>query len=323
MWILKTPMREFLYFYLPGSLAVLLAVFSPNLGDESLVYGLLALGVIDSGHVYTTMWRTWLHKDEVGTSKGYYLFPIFFLVLFSLWFYFEVPYLWAFVVYSTLYHHTRQIYGFSKWYQKLNKRQDPESDRYLYFFAYFPMVIYHFRPGAIGSYYTDNDLFLYPQPVLRDFLLSFYLMVVMTFIYREWRLWKSGIHETNRILSVVFPGLVYAYCFLIGTTVTQVLFPLLFIHGIAYFGVMGQSMTKTQKRFEKKGIAILVVLITAVIFGLLESWMEENFINRTLGPEPLLSSLVVGLSLTPLYCHYAFDALIWKKNHREAGLIFS
>ncbi len=308
--------------YLPGLLAVMVAIYFPLLGEESLLYGLLAMGVIDSGHVYTTMWRTWLHKEEVVTDKLYILFPIAFFFLFTLWFYFELPYLWAFVVYSTLYHHTRQVYGFSKWYQKLNKRQDPESDRYLYFFAYFPMVIYHFRPGATANYYTEQDLFLYPQPVLRNFLLYFYLMVALTWGYREWKLWRSGVREGNRIFSVAFPGAVYAYCFLVGVTVTQVLFPLLFLHGVAYFGVMGQSMSRTQKRFAREGVAILIVLVTAVIFGLMESWAEENVIETVLGDRPLLNSVIIGLSLTPLYCHYAFDAMIWKKNHRESHLVF-
>ncbi|MES2526373.1 MAG: hypothetical protein V4598_04775 [Bdellovibrionota bacterium] len=323
MWILKNRSREFLFLYLPGMLAVLASIFYPDLGEESLLYGLLAMGVIDSGHVYTTMWRTWLHKDEVVTDKLYFIFPIVFFFLFSLWFYLEIPYLWAFVVYSTLYHHTRQVYGFSKWYQKINKRQDTDSDRYLYFFAYFPMVIYHFRPEAIGSYYTDKDLFLYPQTALRDFFLYFYLMVVLTWGYREWRLWQSGIREPNRIVSVAYPGAVYAFCFLVGNTVTQILFPLLFIHGIAYFGVMGQTMAKTQKRFQNEGIAILVVLVTALVFGLSESWFEENLISHQLGASPILHSLIIGISLTPLYCHYAFDAMIWRKNHREAGLTFS
>ncbi len=323
MWILKTPSREFSFLYLPGLLAVLVAVFFPSLGAESLLYGLFAVGFVDSGHVYTTMWRTWLHPEEVVSDKSYVLFPLVFFILFSSWFYFQIPYLWAFVVYATLYHHTRQIYGFSKWYQKLNQRQDPESDRYLYFFAYFPMVIYHFRPEAIGAYYTERDLFLYPQTGLRDFFLSFYLMVGMTWVYREWRLWKSGIRELNRLISIAFPGMIYGYCFLVGTTVTQVLFPLLFLHGVAYLGVMGQSLSKTQKRFQKEGIAFFVVLITALLFGLLDSWVEENFLETFIGQAPVLNSLVVGLALTPLFSHYAFDALIWKKNHREAGVIFS
>lgn len=323
MWILGNSRRELFYIYLPGLVSVALAMLWPELGEESLLYGILAMGIIDSGHVYTTAWRTWLHGDEVKTSASYWYFPLFFFSFFTMWFYLEVPYLWAFVVYATLYHHSRQVYGFSKWYQKLNRRSDTVSDYYLYFFAYFPMVIYHFRPEAVANYYTQQDLFLYPLPWLRDALLSVYFLVAASWGIREYRLWQSGTRELNRLCSVACPSLVYAYCFLVGSTLTQVLFPLLFLHGVAYMGVMGQSLTRTQKKFSRETIAILTVIITAVIFGLLESYAEENFIERSLGPSPWMSSVLVGLSLTPLFCHYAFDAIIWRKNHREAGVVFA
>jgi hypothetical protein len=259
----------------------------------------------------------------VNTNAWYLFYPVLFFLLFTGWFYFDVPYLWPFVVYSTLYHHTRQVYGFSKWYQKLNRRSDSFSDFFVYFFAFFPMLIYHFRPGAFGGYYTSNDLFLYPLPWLRDALLYVYGAFVVAWGTYEIRLWKSGVHESNRVCSVGIPALIYAYCFLIGSTLTQVLFPLLFLHGVAYFGVMGQSLSRTQKRFEKESIALFIVLVTAVIFGLFESWAEENVIVRSPGERPFWEALIVGISLTPLYCHYAFDAIIWRKNHRESALVFS
>lgn len=323
MWILGSPVREFLSLYLPGLLGVVAAFLSPDLGDESLLYGIFAMGIIDSGHVYTTAWRTWLHPEEVRTSSGYWLFPLLFLALFSVWFYLEIPYLWAFVVYATFYHHARQVYGFSKWYQKLNRRSDRVSDYAVYLMALFPLIIYHFRPEAIGSYYTENDLFLYPWEEMRDTLLLIYLALVLSWIFREYRLWRNGTREVNRILSIACPGIIYAYCFLVGTTVTQILFPLLFLHGIAYFAVMGQSLSRTQKRFSGKYLAIMTVLVTALMFGLMEAWFEENIVPRSLGENPWLSSLVVGFSLTPLFCHYAFDAVIWRKGHREAGLVFA
>jgi hypothetical protein len=323
MWILSTPLKEFSYLYAPGLLAVAVSLILPDLGDESLLYGILAMGIIDSGHVYTTAWRTWLHPEEVKSRAGYWIFPIIFCVFFTLWFYLGIPCLWAFVVYATFYHHARQVYGFSKWYQKLNHRNDKFSDYVIYFLALFPLIIYHFRPEAIGSYYTENDLFLYPWTELRDVLLLLYLAGVFIWIIREYRLWNSGTREVNRILSIACPGVIYAYCFLVGTTITQILFPLLFLHGVAYFGVMGQSLSRTQKRFNRKYLAIMTVLGTAVILGLSESWFEEEMVPRELGQNPLLSSLIVGISLTPLFCHYAFDAIIWRKNHREAGRVFA
>ncbi len=323
MWILSTPQREFSYLYAPGLLAVTVSLIWPDLDDESLLYGILAIGIIDSGHVYTTAWRTWLHPEEVKSRASYWIFPIFFCVFFTLWFYLKIPYLWTFVVYATFYHHARQIYGFSKWYQKLNHRTDKISDYVIYFLALFPLIIYHFRPEAIGEYYNENDMFLYPWEELRDVLLFLYFTGVFGWIVREYRLWKSGTREVNRILSIACPGIIYAYCFLVGTTITQILFPLLFLHGVAYFGVMGQSLTRTQKRFNRNYLAMMTVLGTAVILGLSESWFEEKIVPRELGENPLLSSLIVGISLTPLFCHYAFDAIIWRKNHRESGRVFA
>ncbi len=322
MWILGSFRKEFLYLYFPGLLSSAVAIFYPGLGESSLLYGILAMGIIDSGHVYTTAWRTWLHPEEVRSSSAYWFFPLLFFSLFFGWFYFSAPYLWAFVVYATFYHHIRQVYGFTKWYQKLNRRSDRVSDYYLYFFALAPMLIYHFRPEATAGYYTEKDLFLFPMPLLRDVLLFVYFFVAASWALREWKLWKSGIQETNRLFSVAVPAVIYAFCFLVGTTITQVLFPLLFLHGIAYFGVMASALEKTQKRFQREGIAIFVIIMTALIFGLTESWFEENIISHSHNGEPILSSVIIGLSLTPLFCHYAFDAIIWKRNHRESKLLF-
>lgn len=323
MWILSTPLREFSYLYVPGLLAVMVSLLWPELGDESLLYGLFAMGIIDSGHVYTTVWRTWLHPEELKSSRLYWIFPVFFCTLFTLWFYFEIPYLWAFVVYATFFHHARQVYGFSKWYQKLNRRADKISDYAVYFLALFPLIIYHFRPEAIGNYYTENDLFLYPQEELRDVLLCLYLAGVFAWIFREYKLWQEGVKEPNRVFSLAFPGIIYAFCFLVGSTLTQILFPLLFLHGVAYFGVMGQTLSRSQRRFRRGNVAIMTVFVTAIILGSLDSWFEENLVPRHKGESSWLASLLVGISLTPLFCHYAFDAIIWRKNHREASLVFA
>lgn len=321
MWILGSLKKEISFLYLPGLLSAVIAVFSPDLGESSLLYGLLAMGIIDSGHVYTTAWRTWFYPDELRSSSTYWVYPAVFFSFFFAWFYLKLPYLWSFVVYATFYHHIRQVYGFSKWYQKLNRRNDGTSDRYLYFFSLAPLIIYHLRPEAVGGYYTDKDLFLFPDATLRNWGLAMYFAAVFFWILRERKLWQSGVREVNRLLSVSVPAVIYAFCFLVGTTLTQVLFPLLFLHGIAYFGVLGLSLQKTQRRFQKEGIAIYVVLATAVIFGLSEAWFEENIMNYSRTGE-ILGSTIVGLSLTPLFCHYAFDAIIWKRTHRESKLIF-
>lgn len=323
MWILGTFPKEFAFLYFPAIIGVFLGYLIPDLGTQSLVYGILATGIIDSGHVYTTLWRIYFHPEERKSHYSYWLFPVSFFVLFALWFYLEIPHLWPFVVYATLFHHVRQVYGLSKWYQKLNGRQDKISDRFLYAFSFLPMVIYHFRPEAIARYYTDNDLFLFPDTRIKTGLLILYVLVLISWVAYEWSLTRKGIHELNRVASVGFPAGIYASCFLVGTTVTQILFPLLLLHGIAYIAIVGQSVTRTRKILTAPVLAFSVMILTAVTFGLGELWFEENIVDYEKGDSPILMSALVGIWLTPLFCHYAFDALIWRKDHREASLVFS
>ncbi len=322
MWILGTFKKEVIFFFLPALFAIAIAMTFPHLGDESVIYGLLATALIDSGHVYTTLWRTFLHPEERKSSSIYWVFPLAICLFFFMWYYFQLPYLWSFVVYATLFHHVRQVYGFSKWYQTLNKRQDKISDFFLYSLSFGPILIYHFRPGAFSNYYSTDDLFLFPDSIIFKTLLYVYSMIAVAWILYERRLWIRGTKELNRLLSVAFPACVYAYCFFVGRTFTQLLFPLLFLHGIAYCAVMGLSLTRTRGGwFSNLTLSLTIVAGTAVVFGLFESFMEGSIVGDNRKLTGFVPSLIVGLYLTPLFCHYVFDAVIWKKNHRESKLI--
>lgn len=323
MWILGSFKMEAMFFFLPGLLGMVVAMAFPHFGDTSLIYGLIATALIDSGHVYTTFWRTFFHPEERNSSRAYWLIPLAIFIFFFGWYFSKLPGLWSFVVYSTLFHHVRQVYGFSKWYQALNKRTDKISDYFLYALAVGPIFIYHFRPDAIGNYYSSGDLFLYPDFQVYRSLLFVYSVILVGWIMYERRVWLSGRKEINRVLSVGFPAMIYAFSFFMGKTVSQILFPLLFLHGIAYCGVMGLSLQKTRGGwFSTISKSLLIVCGTAVFFGLLESWLEGGFVGENRRLKGFIPSLVVGLYLTPLYCHYLFDAMIWKRSHREAKIIY-
>ena len=324
MWILGSFKTEAMFFILPGLFAVAMAIAFPHIGDTSVLYGLLATALIDSGHVYTTFWRTFFHKEERQSSSLYWQIPLGIFLVFLTWYYFRIPHLWSFVVYSTLYHHVRQVYGFSKWYQVLNKRTDKISDYFLYDLSLGPIIIYHFRPGAIGNYYSTDDLFLFEHFEMFQSLLYVYALILVSWIMYEWKLWKSGTKEVNRVISVGLPAFIYGFSFFIGKSVSQILFPLLFLHGISYCGVMGQSLKRTRGGwFSSIAKSLGVVALTAIVFGLLESTLEGTIIGENRRLSGMVPAMVVGLYLTPLYCHYLFDAIIWKQSHRESKLIFA
>lgn len=323
MWILGSLKTESMFFFLPALFAVAIAISFPHLGDESVIYGFIATALIDSGHVYTTVWRTFFHPEERRSSHVYWTFPFLICLFFCCWYFFKIPGLWSFVVYSTLFHHVRQVYGFSKWYQALNKRSDRISDYFLYALSIGPMIVYHFRLDAIGDYYSVGDLFIYRSADLFKISISLYALIVAGWLLYEARLWNKGIKETNRFLSIAVPAVVYGYCFLLSRTFTQLLFPLLFLHGISYCGVMGISLQRTRSGwFSTITKSLLIVGVTAIVFGVFESMMEETIVGDMRKENGLIPSLIIGLYLTPLYCHYLFDAMIWKRSHRESKLIF-
>ncbi len=322
MWIFNSPTLELGFIYIPGLLGITLGVLFPELGNTSFLYALLATSLIDSGHVYTTLWRTYFHKRELISSKRYVIFPILSFLLFFVWNISSLPGLWKFVVYSTLFHHVRQVYGLSKWYQSLNKRSDKKSDFFLYALSILPIITYHFRPGAIAQYNTTYDLFLFPNIIIARVLMMLFFGILLGWIYYESSLWKNGVREINRVTSVAYPTFIFSYCFFIGETLTQVLFPLLFIHGISYMGIMGIALKRSQKlKFSSFSKGIFVVIFTATIFGIFETWIEQNLID--LSNQSFLNSLLIGVYLTPLFCHYYFDSVIWKKGHRESKEILT
>jgi hypothetical protein len=322
MWILNSPKLELSFIYIPGLIGIIIGVMFPNLGNSSFLYALLAMSIIDSGHVYTTLWRTYLYKKELISSKRYLIFPILSFLLFFAWNSSGLPGLWKFVVYSTLFHHVRQIYGLSKWYQNLNKRSDKLSDFFLYTLSILPIITYHFRSGAIAQYNTIYDLFLFPNILIVRILTILFFGFLLAWIYYEKKLWEKGVKEINRVISIAYPTIIFSYCFFIGETLTQVLIPLLFIHGISYIGIMGITLKRTQKiKFSSFSKAIFVIIFTATTLGICEAWIEQNVIE--LSNPSFLNSLFIGIYLTPLFCHYYFDSVIWKKGHWESNEILT
>ncbi|MEK6556026.1 MAG: hypothetical protein AABZ31_12345, partial [Bdellovibrionota bacterium] len=298
----------------------------PHFASESFFYALIATVIIDSGHVYTTLWRTYFHSDEVKTDPlTYILTPLLIVLCFFFWAYLQFPGLWSFIVYATLFHHIRQNYGLLKWYEKLNKRSSKVSTYFLWAFSLLPIIAYHFREGVFTGYYSGADLVMFSSPVAFQITLVFWFAALGAWLTYEYVQFKNNVREPNRALFLLFIGAQYAVCFFIGRRAYEVLFPLLIAHGLTYFVLMSHALVRTQKqRFKTFGLALVVIVLTALFFGFSENYVEEHFINfKSDFTFTWLSALVLGFYLTPLFTHFALDAFIWKKHHREAQNIYN
>lgn len=309
---------DIILLYLPGVLAIILSHTLLNEPSTALLVSLIAVAVLDAGHVYTTIWRTYLQANERSRTYVYLLMPIGFFVLFFSWVHFKWVYLGAFVTYVTAFHNIRQLLGISRWYQKLNKQWSRISDIFLYLSCVFPFLIFHFRSNIPNpQQYVQSELFLYPHPQIHQILLGIYGFLILVWVgFEAYRLFKYK--DLTRTLSVFFAGVFYGFALIKGQTLAQILFPLIVSHGVSYLALMDFSMRRINPLIYKGVLPIILLVITTAFFGGFKYWLE-----KVLLPGQPWQAFFIAVILTPLFCHYAIDGFLWKRTHPDSKKIYT
>ena len=322
-WILGSPWRDAAWILFPGPLAIAaLFLFAAPSRGLSLAF-LIGFAFIDSGHVFTTAWRTFLRAEERRSSALYWAVPLGVAVSVGLWHGFGLPRLGSFVTYATVFHHIRQFYGMLRWYEKLNGRRRPASAWFLYALCAAPLALFHVKPGAFSAL-SPGDLFLAPMPRVYAAGLLVYAGLAAAWLAYEARLAASGAPEWNRVAAVGGPALVYGLG-LLAPSPERLLFPMIVAHGIPYFAVMHQSL----RRLDPAGYpsplkAAAVLAATAIVLGGADSLVDQAFIGPMQGGAThLWNTLLVCLTLTPVLSHYALDAYIWRAGHRDGRTVYA
>ncbi|MBY0372217.1 hypothetical protein K2X33_16165 [bacterium] len=327
MWIFGSFPKDLAWLVLPGALGILFAWTLPAESTAQAGFLFAAFVLLDSGHVYTTLLRTYFHRAEVQSTRWYAALPFVVAAFFFTWAVLGIPYLWAFVIYATLFHNIRQFYGVLRWYQKLEKNPRNSSRYFLYALTFGPVVLYHFRPGAQAGYYTARDIFLYPDALLYHWGLAAYAATLCAWVLSETaHAVRNKKCNWGSLLAIATPATLYGVCMLLGNSPAEILGPLVIAHGIGYFGLLSLSLQRTQpKRYARPWLALAAVVIIAWTCGPLEYYLEEHVISfggSSLTLSNVLPSLWIGLYLVPLFSHFIIDAYIWKGTHREAKLVY-
>jgi hypothetical protein len=323
-WIFNDLRKDSLWLYLPGLIALALSWSLPSTDSSVafLIYAFLAKEFFDSGHVYTTLWRTYLNPVERARTRIYLYAPIVLFLFFFSWGFLQLPYLGALVVYATIYHNVRQFFGISKWYQRLNGKFRRYSDYFLYFNCWMPFLIAHFRMDFVwNSYYSPQDIFRWPNEQIFQVLMVIYFAGILAWLGYEISIARKH-PEWNRILAIAFPSLLYGIAFIRGRTAMEMIFPLVVAHGVGYFALMSFALNKTQERFFNFRKAVVLILVTALFFGVLEAYYEDLLDLSTPAVSGTMAFLI-AIYLTPLFCHYYFDSFLWKAQHPDAKSIYS
>ncbi|MBX3041095.1 MAG: hypothetical protein KF789_10355, partial [Bdellovibrionaceae bacterium] len=275
-WIFGSFPKDFLFLVFPGLATLLLVMFMPSQeGFFPEILAFFALAFCDSGHVYTTFWRTYAIAKERKSTVLYFTVPVLIFLVVGTWVFLGVPGLWTVVIWLTVFHNYRQFHGILRWEQKVNKDRDIWEGRFLMFLCAWPFLLYHLRDVNVHFYSADAMLMM-PWPEALPWGLGLYFVVVTAWLLRTLRKVWAGTFRWPVVLAVLTPGLFYGVAFLLGTNLAQILFPLVVSHAVAYFGLMSLSLERLEVPF-RKGFAVWlgVILVTALIFGWGESSYEE------------------------------------------------
>lgn len=315
-WIFQDFSKDFFALW-SAAFIIIFALLSINHPQFLWILGLITYILIDTGHAYVTSLRTYFDKSESKDPFYYWAPALLFLSMFA-WAFSGTPYLWSFVLYATFYHNTRQHYGIFAWYCSLNKVRQSLNKHFIYALTILPFITFHFREMNFQGIYAGNEIFFYPSLLLYKFGISANLVLFAMFGLYNLSLFRKGQWSTPVVLSVFIPGLLNFYCLSLAPSMSLVLLPLLAIHGIAYFFLVGLTLKRTSRTGASLVKLTVVVLFTAGFFGILERGSAESFVDYLPSLQyrgRWLMSALVSLIILPSLSHYVFDAYIWRKKH--------
>lgn len=325
-WIFNSWQKDFLFLYAPTVLTALVCLFiyEDSAGFPFLAF--LMLYVVDAGHSYITGWRVFRPGAQQDRKKSLYILAAVLIATLA-WLSWGGYYFWPFVVYFTFFHHIRQIYGVSIWYERLNKSRLPYAGYIVQLLAALPFLAFHFRTDfSARFFYSPQDVFFYPSIPLLSAVIVLNILVLLFWLFVE------GMHyqkvkkmEWNRILSMGFPALVSSSCFYLGRHFYEVAFPVIMLHGGVYIALVALSVDKV-KTFKVGGLslAIIIMTITALAAGAWELWMVDLFhLPSDMNEIRSLQIAAAAIIVVPGLWHYIVDGWIWKSGHGEAHRIYN
>lgn len=329
-------------FLLPALIALLLVLLAPWMaadGELSVPLWLVAIVFVDVGHVWSTLYRTYLDRSELARRPALYTLVPLSAYAVGVAAYASSPLaFWRVLAYLAVWHFVRQQYGFLALYRR-RAGETSAFDRWLdtatiYAATIFPLLYWHAHLPRRFQWFIQGDFLQgVVSAALVELLWPVYLGLLLAFVLRQILRWaKERVFWAGKIILV----LTTAACWSTGIvltesdyafTVTNVL-----IHGVPYFGIVyvygqrarGEPGTFLHWLFSRSNVFLFVALVAFLAFG--EEYLWDRLLwheNARLfpGPDVVLGrrfeSLLVPLLALPQATHYVLDAFIWKTAPRE------
>ncbi len=322
MWILGNARRELFGFYGPALMIMASYPWWKNHPWQTALIFFAAI-MVDSSHVYATAWRTWFDKSEMKRARRLHFLLLFgLLALGFLWCFFGLAGFWTFVLYLTVFHHIRQYYGVYRWSLSLNKERGPHAEKELYALTILPFIGYHFRPDVIyQGFFIRQDMWRFPEQTLVYVVWFLTAIALISLALKVVQNFRQKTLSLPLLTTVLIPGCVHIFCFLISQNYFLTLLPIVAIHGMTYYHLSALAQTRLRSGFwQRPKIALMIVMFSAIALGLLETWFTEEYIDLADSrnyADNFLLALGAAFITTPALYHYVADGFLWKRTHPD------
>ena len=319
-------------------IALFPGVFQNN-EEMPLAGWVILILLIDVGHVYTTLYRTYFDNTALKKQKFLlYFTPFAAFVVCALLYSMSPIWFWKLLTYAAVFHFVRQQYGFMRLYSRFESKQHlaAKLDKVLIYSAtLYPLLYWHLKgPRNFNWFIKDDFFYLDASWVLQIltpvyiFLLVFYVGMLLLELVK------------NRVFNIpkfgIVAGTAASWYFGIVYFNGDMAFTLLNVvsHGIPYMALVWIHGNKKNHQasfhnnkllslvFSRKGLVFFILIVCALAF--MEEffwdifvWDEHrtvfggnHFSNISLGSD--LLSLLVPLLTLPQLTHYILDGFIWK-----------
>lgn len=308
---------------------------------------------LDVSHVWSSLFRTYLDKEEFQAQKRMLILaPIAALLLSILLLYFGPWLFWRIMAYLAVFHFIKQQYGFVALYKVRAKERYKGviSDKLIVYIAtVYPLIFWHFNSDSNINWFVENDFFqlhqFLPETAIQtgfSILNMLYWFIILWWILAQIRAKRAGNTISNGKL------------FWIGTTAINWWFGIIYFnsdlvfsisnvvaHGLPYLGLIyfygnGRATLRQGKTpMVSKRLKWLGVLIaTVLVFALIEEYFWDMLVYRdhsvffeTIYPyrwNQLMDTWPVIIAIAflalPQQVHYIADGFIWKMNAKNKYL---
>ncbi|WP_413992171.1 hypothetical protein ACMDCR_08820 [Labrys okinawensis] len=338
----------------PALLVTLAALAWPLLGrapDEipAALWLVLVVGV-DVSHVYSTLFRTYLDRAELGARPLLYtLTPLLAWAGGCLLYWCGSLIFWRVLAYAAVFHFVRQQYGFMMIYGR-RERSLPAFCRRLdkaaiYGATVYPLIWWHCHARQF-NWFVDGDFLQLDLPLLSRLAGVAYAAVLLAYAAKEIWLWRGG-HGFNLPRNLLLAGTAASWFIGIILFDNDLIFTgtNVIAHGIPYIALIwgyGRNQTQLQgltrnsfltpwiaRLFSWQAVPFYIGALFLLAFmeeGLWDGfvWREHASLFGAFQALPSWSDSANLIWLAPLLAmpqatHYILDAFIWRMQTRDTN----